>query len=548
MSTGNQGYLTDAVSVSRDPLVVRYTDFDPSKMYLEPPKDGVSKKDKNVTFCSCAIRYIYTKRDGSTAIGMLQLEGPRGWAREGVKPNTDKDTKLRTGTYSYGHEVSGSTPEGKKFIQVLDQIYKRLCEWFLANKIIFPRAGDTDHVASKANSLRLEDNHAVFPWDGCKYLYKPIMVPGKDEVAPDSSAKIWCTVNIDGPWAPKFYNIESILDEQGNIKKDPETGAPLTKKFLLGPDVYMESAIEGYPVWIFNDWYISSGHRKIRFGLKSVLVSDLDIKGVTFDQDQAAGEEALRRHALEADPIKAAIATIMSSRKQNNPNPIEGSVQGFFGAGNSSVPDHTKNEMADPFGSLGGNSSSHAMMQTPVQQQQPLQTPVQQQQPLQTPVQQPVQQQPLQTPVQQQFQQQPLQTPVQQTHGFAVTNVSGAGDTGYQAPPPQQQTHGLAPTPNSGDASYQQQQFQQTHGFAVTNVSNVGDVGYQQPPPQQFQQQQFQQQQFQAPQQQFHGFAPTNVGQTSVPWNQPSMTDVSNVSLEQILSSNAPMTTGGIQF
>ena len=313
MTSTENGYLTDNVRVSDDPMLVRYTDFDPACMYLEPPKDGKSKKDPSVGYTACYIRYTYTKKDGSKIAGPLKIEGPKGWSREGIKVGTDQITKERNGTYSYGHEVSGASVEGKKMLSVLDMIYRRLCAWYLENKALFPRAGETIPVASEAPPI-ITNDFKVFAWPGCKYIYKVPMIPGKDEVIDDAQVTIWGGIMPSGNRPVKFYDIEKVTEADGSLKLD-DNGKPITIKNLISPKVYMNSAIEGYPTWCFNDWYISSGHRKIRFYVATVLMTDVDIKGVVFEQETTAQEEAIRRHKLESDPIKAMMQNIM---KLNN--------------------------------------------------------------------------------------------------------------------------------------------------------------------------------------------------------------------------------------
>src|SRR5690606_28315052 len=61
---------------------------------------------------------------------------------------------------------------------------------------------------------------------------------------------------------------------------------------------------------VFNDWYISSGHKPIRLRLHSVTVTGFCEKGVSFEDEEIVQAELANKHAADVDPILEAISRI----------------------------------------------------------------------------------------------------------------------------------------------------------------------------------------------------------------------------------------------
>jgi hypothetical protein len=548
------GYADEIVSANSDPLSVSYKNFDPARLHFGNPKVGTSKKKPDQKFASCKVSYIYRKKDGTDQVGIFKLIGPRGWAHEGVKENFDEN-KQRTGTYSYGFQPSihPTNPEianeDRKnitiFVETLDRIYKRLCQWTMQNANLFPRDGEAVDAVFANGQPKLDDDHRVYAWAGCKYLYKATPLPGQTSLSEDYNPRFWSGVHVDGPFAARFYDIEIIKDAEGNTMIDPQTGGTkyLTKVFDQG--VYLDASIEGYPQWAFSDYYISAAHRKLRHRLDSVLVTDFGEKGSSFDFDDEARQEAERRNKLDVDPVKEALGKVIANRKnivRNNAAKqpqmgLEGKVTGFTIGNGASTP-------------AGGHfsSGSGSTFQEPQQQQQ-------QQQQKQPQQQQPQQQQNSNNTIGTALPPASLDTPVFN---------SGASQT---FPPQQQQQQGFPPQQQPAFPPQQQQQgfpsqqqqpaFQQQQQPAFQQQQQQGFPPQQQPafPPQQGfppQQQGFPPQQgFMTPASapsSHSGFPPqqpftTATGmQQTVPWNQPHGTpNMSAGDFNHMLNNAAPL-------
>lgn len=359
-----QGYLNEFVTVDEDPLVVDYTNFDPARLEIDAPKDGESQKGDK--FFSCRFRYRYLRKDGTEQVSMLKVRGPIGWAHGGVLEKIDKETKLGTGKYSYPMEISSAEVEGKGFLDLLDKLYKRILSWYLENKKSFPRKGATEVVASKKDPV-MTDNHVLFGWEGCSYPYKIQLPEGQEDKIPDVyTTSFWSQVVTDGKYATKFYDVEPVMGADDQPERD-ESGRIKTVKKRLGPEVYMEAAIKGRPIWIFRDWFVGA-KLVIRKKLDSVLVSALAPKTQGFQMENDAADEAERRIKATVDPIKSMIDTILKStygKKPQHEQDQKNEVGNATGFGESTAGNAFKNN--DPFKTAAPtNSKQESDMKTPM--------------------------------------------------------------------------------------------------------------------------------------------------------------------------------------
>lgn len=374
-SVQQQGYLSDFVTVDEDPLVVDYRTFDPTRLEFDAPKEGKSKKGDS--FFTCRIRYRYLKRDGTEQISMLKVKGPIGWAHGGVIEKIDEETKTGTGKYSYPMEISSADVEGKGFLELLDKLYKRLLQWYLENKkAMFPRKGFTDTIASKRDPT-IEDNHLLISWEGCNYPYKIQLTEGQEDKVPDVyTTSFWSQVQTDGKYATKFYDVEPVVGENGEPERD-ENGKIRTIKKRLGPEVYMEAAIKGRPIWVIRDWFVGA-KMVIRKKLDSVLVSALAPKTQGFQLESDAQEEAERRVKASVDPIKSMINTILKSTYGKKPAEQKseiGNVAGFSETNTPNPADAFRSQNPFPTAAPSNSKTETTTMQTPVTEQPPVQQP-----------------------------------------------------------------------------------------------------------------------------------------------------------------------------